>query len=805
MSEEKKTNNVNKKKTGKNGFIKYKIPKFEIPKNENIFFCFMYNEKAGSIELNSIRQDSKILQHYQINDFPVEKCMHCKCDLTIDNLFFLDNDETFELYCGNCCQEKNSILKLSISESIYSQNNQLINKLNSYLEKNKNSSNARYIKIMESLISFTNIIAVLLALYNSKNAFQKQVLFLQSYIDNVSSYLEIVNNFNMDNLYLFLINFLVVSVDKIDECFLSGFFEHYFENINSFNTSEIQLKILRNIFNKCRNRTTMVFKTFEQAIENKKNILVKDFILINKDYSNLKFVYSEKKNSSLRKKIKIKELKNKIIGFLQNYNHSYNYISSKKVLERKFINEILFLLLKNNPQRFQKIKESESIINSILKELSNIIKFLESSKDQKEKDYSTVIELKKKIQEEINLFEKKKEKFYSSPKEKKKLPKEPAKKSTESIILTGEEKDILNKYLLSNSDESYTSIFASEYNNSDEIDYKKVQVILEFLFFIRDKTIDLIHLLNETALLFFEFLNQSFPNKKSINQGKNKIVEIESNEEDNEEDSEEDDNIEELKRDFNFSFQQETNNENIFKKLSAQYVDNIESDDAINYIFESSSNNDYSNEINYLYENVVIPERKEKIEKPNIIEEKSYHSLYQQKVDSLYNKLNDKFKNDPQYNSIIQYFSDLMKAKKKNKLISTPLAINFYQEHVDNFCDFKEMFLLKAEIEEYIKLIELEDNKLEKMQKVKERYKYIQKELKNFLKPNKENYSNYYKEWKEKNKKFVVEKYELNDLIIDLKKLIPKKVAFNVSGKDKKNFSLILYLFQKDHFLKDYV
>ena len=106
--------------------------------------------------------------------------MHCKCDLTIDNLFFLDNDETFELYCGNCCQEKNSILKLSISESIYSQNNQLINKLNSYLEKNKNSSNARYIKIMESLISFTNIIVVLLALYNSKIAFQKQVLFLQS-------------------------------------------------------------------------------------------------------------------------------------------------------------------------------------------------------------------------------------------------------------------------------------------------------------------------------------------------------------------------------------------------------------------------------------------------------------------------------------------------------------------------------------------------------------------------------------------------------------------------------------------------
>ena len=57
----------------------------------------------------------------------------------------------------------------------------------------------------------------------------------------------------------------------------------------------------------------------------------------------------------------------------------------------------------------------------------------------------------------------------------------------------------------------------------------------------------------------------------------------------------------------------------------------------------------------------------------------------------------------------------------------------------------------------------------------------------------------YYLEFKKRNKSFVIENYELKDLIKDLKQFI------NISGKDKKNFLLILYLFQQDHFLKDYI
>ena len=54
----------------------------------------------------------------------------------------------------------------------------------------------------------------------------------------------------------------------------------------------------------------------------------------------------------------------------------------------------------------------------------------------------------------------------------------------------------------------------------------KIQVILEFLFFIRDKLIFTIHLLNEASSLFFEFLNQYSSAKKIDKDNENNKNEI---------------------------------------------------------------------------------------------------------------------------------------------------------------------------------------------------------------------------------------------------------------------------------------
>ena len=379
-----------KSNSGKNGFIKHKIPIIEIPKNADIFNCFLFNEEIKSIELYFINNDSTILGKYKIGNFPLEKCKNCRNDLTIDDLYFLIKDANIELYCGNCGKKNNSITKFHFPATSSPGNNKIINSLNSFLEKNKSPLTQEYTKIMEGIIDFTNIIILLIDQFQSNKVFQSYILFYQSYIDNLALYLETINNLKMDNLYLFIKNFLVASMDKIDEQFLYGYFNFYFENINNFNASDLHLQILKNIFKISQHHTNILFQTVELKIEQKKKILIQDFDEINYDYFSLKNEINERKIIWLRKKIKIVELKQNIINFLRNYNYSFNYLSSKKVLERKFINEIIFLLFKYNSNRFQLVGETASIINSIQKELKGVLKFLDNQQNIKDSQESII-------------------------------------------------------------------------------------------------------------------------------------------------------------------------------------------------------------------------------------------------------------------------------------------------------------------------------------------------------------------------------------------------------------------------------
>ena len=321
---------------------------------------------------------------------------------------------------------------------------------------------------MEEIIDFINIIILLIDHFQSNKAFQSYILFYQSYIDNLALYLETINNLKMDNLYLFIKNFLVASTDKIDEQFLYGYFNFYFENINNFNASDLHLQILKNIFKISQHHTNILFQTVELKIEQKKKILIQDFNDINYDYFSLKNEINERKIIWLRKKIKIVELKQNIINFLRNYNYSFNYISSKKVLERKFINEIIFLLFKYNSNRFQLVGETASIINSIQKELKSVLKFLDNQQNIKGSQESIINKLKKDIQEEVN--------FWEGKKEQKDIWKKGSKvptKSYKKISLSNEEKAALDKYSLSVSEDSYTTIMASKNNKFSRNNFKE--------------------------------------------------------------------------------------------------------------------------------------------------------------------------------------------------------------------------------------------------------------------------------------------------------------------------------------------
>ena len=92
--------------------------------------------------------------------------------------------------------------------------------------------------------------------------------------------------------------------------------------------------------------------------------------------------------------------------------------------------------------------------------------------------------------------------------------------------------------------------------------------------------------------------------------------------------------------------------------------------------------------------------------------------------------MDSKFKLDPLYDLIIKYFIDFSNAKKKNKSCAAPQVIQFYEKYVDNFFEFKKLFILKMEVDDYLIIIESQDKILEKMEIVKKNFKISKKKSK---------------------------------------------------------------------------
>ena len=114
--------------------------------------------------------------------------------------------------------------------------------------------------------------------------------------------------------------------------------------------------------------------------------------------------------------------------------------------------------------------------------------------------------------------------------------------------------------------------------------------------------------------------------------------------------------------------------------------------------------------------------------------------------------------------------------------------------------DYEKIIENKAKRDKMIK----ECNDL--LQKI-EKYNYIKENTRKYLLNNNniKEYEEYYKEWKRKNKNLAVKGYKLKDLLKDIKKLVPMNEKITISGRDKFNFTFILYLFQQQYFLKDYI
>jgi hypothetical protein len=254
---------------------------------------------------------------------------------------------------------------------------------------------------MEKLITLTNSMLYFLDLLEKENLFETQVQYLINFRDSFIDYFDIVDRIRMNDLYLFLKNFCVVGIYKYSNNLITDFFENIYGKLISFNVSEIQLFIMNKLFDKVKleEKVNNYFKKLE--IKNG-NFAEKEY-RIDLNEANIQYLLLDNsltQNNLLafKNETKIKEIKEKLSYYLRNYFHSFDYISSKKVLERKLINSIIFLLFKNHSSLFKKIEFTSSIMFSLIKELKDILKFLGNS--------SKKSPLYKKIKKEIEYFEK---------------------------------------------------------------------------------------------------------------------------------------------------------------------------------------------------------------------------------------------------------------------------------------------------------------------------------------------------------------------------------------------------------------
>ena len=781
----KKNKNEKNKRESKNVPQRLSFSLFHLPHFDNNYIIFLYNSESQSIEICQMNEEPNKLLKYSIEDYPIEKCGKCSCELMINNSYYLFDNKNIVYYCSNCLKDAKSINKLENKEVDFSQkSNDLLNKLNCYLEKNRKNAEIKFVDEMEKLIKLTKAILYFLDLLEKEKSFEIQVLYLQNFRDNFIEYFDIVNKIEMNDLYLFLKNLCVIAIYKYSNNFLSNFMEYIYEEFINFNISEIQVFFINNLFNKVRKE--------EKVINHYKKIYIKVNNLQNKvDLNDANIQYLKLENSLIQNTLlafknesKIKEIKNELSDYLRNYFQSFNFIFSKKVLERKLINSIIFLLFKNQYSLFDKVEFTDYINNSIINELKNIRKFLEKS--------NINIPLYNKISKEIDYFET----FKSSQDNGMALANPKSEIECNHVFLTLEEKKVLQKYSSSNFEESFTSIHASKTQRNPVFDPEKLQIILDFLFFVKDKTIDTIDILNKKFLLFFGYISENSLESQEVNKMEIQLTNI-INDSDK-------DSLEELK---NYSNPKNSNNAdiintNIFNSLKVNPKEENNSHSTFDYIFFYKPPENYKKEIKYLYENVVLPLEHVTLKDDDIDPfKRNYWKDLEEKIQYIYDKTDIKFKKDPNYTFIHKYLDNLNKNRKSN----IPNIISFYEKYVNDFTAIKELHKLRFETKEKIKMIEEDISNLEKLKSIKERYKFIFKEINKHLIPNFEEYSKYYDEWKMKNPKFAKKDYGLKNLIKDLKILIPNKERIKIAEKDKRNFLLIVFLFQKNYFLKDYI
>ena len=792
----------------------------KIPNNPVEFFYLYFNKKENTLKC-SIYYENKIINNLDLRQFPIEKCSKCKSDLIIENSYYMIESSNIKFYCNLCSKENKQKLKLIQTNNSNKNNCDLLTKIKEYETKNEKSATSKELEQIDDLIIFIKNLSYLEDLLTVNNNYNNQYKIIKNCLNNLSFYFNEINKIEMEDIHLFLLNFLLIGITSYEKSwFVKNFIGFYKENI-TLNISKIRTSLFQYLIKLILNKETLTKDDYKQLFDNYLDSFeyLEDFLNVHfsnriKLYTDFDFdrcyiiFYTFKNNYEFAEfkvqnlKTEIKILENEINQMFSNYYYSYNTIASRKVIERKIINSWLILIFKNYYKLFEPIKEDEKILNAIIKELKGISIYFANKVGAKS--------LVDKIKKEILYYEKKRYKIIinknnnkdiksnnnisktnKSKVEKKKEP-EIQKLEKHNIVINENEMKLLKEYSVTNLDNtSFTTILADKTKHG-KIQANKLQVIVEFLFFMRDEAIDIIHLLKKSSALYFSLLNS--PN----------IIK------DDESIKNEDTNINECESDMNINNNYKEKNEKLFNEIKVNRREDVLCKDCFKYLFQEDMKLNYKKEIQYLIDNITIPHNLNKKLNNNTIgiKEMSGRLLNcKKKINSIFDIIDNSFKTFPSYSEIINYFAD-----KDNDKINNP-KIDYYKKYVDGFKEYGKFYNVKKVYEEYEeseiiekitkyeKLIE----SFEELNKKKEKYIYLNNSIGSYLKDKYFfiDYSKSYDEWRKNNPKLVVNNYEFKDLLADLELLLPVNERIKLIGRDKFNFSFYLYLCQNDYFLKD--
>ena len=396
---------------------KTETPLLKIPYYSEEAFYIYYNKNNNSLKC-SIHYLNEKINNIDFSHFPVEECSKCHSNLIIENSYYNSEASKIKYFCNLCIKEEKDIVKLIPDQEFKSDEYNIIKKIKEYKNKNEKSVTSEYIVQINELIEFLNKLSYLGDVSSKNTNFNNQYKVIKNFFDNLSFYYDEIIEIEMNDIYLFLSNILLVGIAIYEKSwFIKSFINFYNENI-SFNISKIRIDSLKNLIKLIFNKVIITKKDYKTLYDN--NVDSSDcFEFLDENISDTKNLYREfdfdkcyfissiidLHYSSFESKLEIlkmniKLLENEINQIISNYYYSFDSISTKKVMERKIINTFLYLIFKNYSSYFKQINEDEKILNAVIKELKGINKYFGNRQDAK-----TLVQ---KINKEINHYENKK-------------------------------------------------------------------------------------------------------------------------------------------------------------------------------------------------------------------------------------------------------------------------------------------------------------------------------------------------------------------------------------------------------------